>query len=260
MSASPILLSALELLEHAIEHLRKESNKDLKLAVLHADNSVELILKEVSRYNRIRIINKRGQSIGYYDCIDELQKKSVSIPELPDVDLLHTERNSIYHLGSQPDSKKAEWLVFGVALNFIKRICNSEIKYDITKFSPYFGQLALTNKEMVDERKKIVETYLSDAVWAHDNSMNNQCVISSYSGIEAYLGNAIPINIRSNPNMMQDLVDDGLITKETLDNFKRVREIRNKIVHGGLDSTSEESHLALNTFKEILYSVDSMLQ
>jgi uncharacterized protein YutE (UPF0331/DUF86 family) len=259
MPASPILTSGLELLEHGIKHLRQGSNQDLKFAVMHADNCVELVLKEIARYKGIRIIDKRGQSIGYYDCIDKLQSKGVSIPELPDIDLLHTERNSIYHLGSQPDKKRAEWLVFGVALIFAKRICHDVLGYDIAAFSNAFDHVTLMNEEIIAERKAIVEKYLSEAVWAYDNRMYKECVISSYSGIEAYLGNAIPIDVRSNPDMMRKLVEDDLITQETLDDFKRLRSIRNLVVHGASDSTKEEAEFALGTFKTILYDIDSML-
>lgn len=178
MSTSPILTSGLELLEHGIKHLRQSSNQDLKFAVMHADNCVELVLKEIARCKGIRIIDKRGQSIGYYDCVNSLLGKGVSIPELPDIDLLHTERNSIYHLGSQPDKKRAEWLVLGVALGFAKRICKDVLGYDITAYSSAFDRVALMNEEIVAERKAIVEKYLSGAVWAYDNRMYKECVIS----------------------------------------------------------------------------------
>ena len=259
MPTSPILSSGLELLEHAIEHLRQGSAQDLKFAVIHADNALELVLKEIARYKRIRIIDRRGQSIGYYDCINKLQSRGVSIPELPDIDLLHTERNSIYHIGSQPDKRRAEWLVFDVGLNFAKRICKDELGYDITTFSRTFDRLALLNAEILARRKAIVEKYLSEAVWAHDNCMYNECVISSYSGVEAYLGNAIPIDIRSGVHMLQKLVEDDLISQETLNDFMRLREIRNRVVHGVSNSTHEESELALNVFKTILYEIDSVL-
>jgi hypothetical protein len=260
MPTSPILVSSLELLEHGILHLRLGDGKDLRLAVLHADNSIELLLKEIARNCNIRIIDRRGQSIGYYDCINGLQNKGVLIPELPDIDLLHTERNSIYHLGGQPDSSRAEWLVFDVALNFAKRICKDELGYDITKFSKKFDRINMLNEETDSRRKAIVEKYLSEAVWAHDNGNYNECVIASYSGVEAYLGDAIPMDIRSNPRMMETLVDDGLITPETLQDFMKIRDMRNKVVHGVSNSSEKDSELALKVFKTILYDVDSMLE
>ena len=72
---SPILISSLEVMEHAIEHLNNGTDRDLKLSVLHADNAVELILKELARTKRIRVIDKKGHSISYYNCIDKLVKK-----------------------------------------------------------------------------------------------------------------------------------------------------------------------------------------
>jgi len=259
MSSSPLLFSGLEILEHGIKHLRQGTNRDLKFAVLHADNAVELILKEIARSKGIRIIDKKGQSIGYYDCIAKLQSKAIPLPELPDIDLLHTERNSIYHIGSQPDKAKADWLILAVTLPFIKRVCSVELDYDISNFSPAFDELSLTNSEILDYRKSIVQKYLSEAVWAHDNCNYNDSILSSFSGIEAYLGNAIPIDARSDPMAMQTIVDDGLISKKDMDNFLKIRALRNNIAHGMLIGTAKQSELALKTFKSILYSVDSML-
>jgi len=56
---SPLLLSSLQMLEHAIEHLKMGTEKDRGFAVLHADNAVELILKELARLKGIRIIGKK---------------------------------------------------------------------------------------------------------------------------------------------------------------------------------------------------------
>ena len=259
MPTSPILITGLELLDHAIKHLRQGSPQDMRFAVTHADNAIELVLKEIARCKGIRIIDKKGQSIGYYDCVKRLQKKGISIPELPDIDLLHTERNSIYHLGSQPDKKRAEWLVFDVALSFVKRICQDELGYDINIFSEKFDRLALLNTEILARRKAIVEKYLSEAVWAFDNHMYNDCVIAAYAGIEAYLGNAIPIDIRSDVHMMQKLVEDDLISQEMLNDFMKLRKIRNRVVHGVSDSKHDEAELALGVFKAILYGIDSVL-
>ena len=105
-----------------------------------------------------------------------------------------------------------------------------------------------------------MQKYLSEAVWAQDNNQYNVSIIASYSGIEAYLGNAIPIDVRSDPLMIQTIVDDDLISKEDMANFLKIREIKDKITHGVSEGTSEISELALKTFKSILYSVDSMLQ
>ena len=259
MPISPILPSGLELLDHAIEHLRKGTPRDLRLAVIHADNALELGLKEIVRFNGMRIIDRKGHSVGYYDCINRLQSGSISMPELPDIDVLHTVRNSIYHLGSQPDRRRAEWLVLGVALNFIKRVCADELGYDISQFSERSDRFALMNKEIEAERKAIVEKYLSESVWAHDNNMYNDCVISSYAGIEAYLGNAIPIDIRSRPDMLRTLVEDELLDQETVDEIMRLRQIRNRAVHGATNATMKESESALKLFKLILYVINSVL-
>jgi len=41
-----------ELLNHAEEHLNQGSNTDLKFSLIHADNSIEIMLKEHLRYDK----------------------------------------------------------------------------------------------------------------------------------------------------------------------------------------------------------------
>ena len=53
-------------------------------------------------------MNRDGHSISYYECINKLETKGIQIPKLPNIDLLHTERNLIYHLGNKPDTEKAK--------------------------------------------------------------------------------------------------------------------------------------------------------
>lgn len=41
-----------ELIEHSEEHLSLGSERDMKIALIHVDDSIEIMLKEHLRYNR----------------------------------------------------------------------------------------------------------------------------------------------------------------------------------------------------------------
>src|SRR4051812_35564331 len=90
---SPLLRSAFEVLNHGLWHyFRSDTAADLKFALLHVDQAVELLLKERVRAGGKSIHKAKNTketiSIwGAYDILtDELH---LTIPEKPDLELLH---------------------------------------------------------------------------------------------------------------------------------------------------------------------------
>lgn len=258
-SISPIFTSSLELLEHAIEHLKKSKPRDLKFAVLHADNAIELILKDLARSNGIRIMTKKGGSISYYDCIGMLETKGITVPKLPDIDILHTERNSIYHLGSQPHEKKTEWLVYEVALNLVSTLCSEYFNYDLKSFSTEFSLSSNTIESLELTRSEITNRYQKEALTAFNNNLFNFSIVASYTSIEVFLREGIPIDLRQGFKKLETLIDDNLISREELREIILIRNLRNKILHQGYSSTKEEATFALETSRRIIGGIDSVL-
>ena len=257
---SPILASSLEVLEHAIEHLKLGTNRDMKFAVQHADNATELILKELARFKGIRLIDKRGQSISYYDCIDELQRRGVDIPELTNIDLLHTERNSIYHLGSQPDKLKTDWLVYDVSLNFIKRICQKELGYDIGQFSTQFKLSPKVEQEIESTRSEMVNMYLFETVSSLDSNVYSATVVSAFSGIEALLRETLSLEMRSHVDFMKRLRSQKIFSKELTEAIEKLRQIRNSTIHGISRATKEQANFSLDVFKRAIDEIGLPLE
>lgn len=246
-------------MEHSIEHLKKGNERDMKFAVLHADNAVELILKELARIKGIRLVNKRGQSISYYECVEKLKARGIKIPELPDVDILHGERNLIYHLGNKPDKPKAEWLVYDVALNLIKRVCSDEFSYDINAFSKQFKLSQAVRDEIELTKSEITNKYLKDAEEAFDSEMFDACVLLSYIGLEVFLREGIPLDLSQGIEGMEALVADDLISRDDLNDVIELRKIRNNVVHGMMPATKKEAEFALETSRRIVTGIDADL-
>lgn len=259
-SVSPILTSSLEVMEHAIEHFNMGENRDLKLAVLHADNAVELMLKELTRFNRIRLINKKGQSISYYDCIDKLEGKGVKISELTDIDLLHTERNSIYHMGSQPDKRKTEWLIFDVALNFIKRIGNEELGYDITEFSNLFRIPSKIEQDIEATRNEMVNMYLFETMSSLKGKVYGATLVSAFSGIEALLRETRSLEIRSQRDFMKKLESEKIFSVKLTKDIEELRQMRNSVIHGMSKATKEQGTVALDVFRRAIDEIGLPLE
>jgi uncharacterized protein YutE (UPF0331/DUF86 family) len=258
IETSPIFTNSLEIMEHAIEHLKTKSPRDMRLAVLHADNALELLLKELARLNGIRLIDKKGHSISYYDCVDKLEEKGIKIPGLPDIDILHDERNAIYHLGSQPDEKKTDWLVYKVALNLFNRICLDEFKYDITTFSKEFNLSSNIEHEIELTDSEITNRYQKDALKTFNDGAFNASIVFSYMAIEVFLREKIPLDLRQGPRQLQRLIKDDLISEEEMHEIVSLRNSRNLIVHGGYSPTREEAKAALEISRKTIGIIDSI--
>jgi len=123
---SPLLNSAIEMFEHAVEHYLAGNDRDRKLMVLHCDQAVELILKDKVRDSGESVFLKNGQTITYHDAIRLLENKGVKIPEKPDLELLHDQRNVIQHKGAQVSQSDAEFYI-RKSLEFVKRFLSDEL-------------------------------------------------------------------------------------------------------------------------------------
>lgn len=134
---SPLLRSAFEVLEHGLYHyLRSTTPKDMKFALLHIDQAIELLLKERVRMGGHSIYKTPKETITLYGAYDILENKlKCSIPEKPDLELLHEERNSIQHKYSNPSPDDAAFHVER-AMRFVERFTKEELKLQLADFLP----------------------------------------------------------------------------------------------------------------------------
>jgi hypothetical protein len=134
---SPLLRSAFEVLEHALFHyLRSSTPKDMKFALLHIDQAIELLLKERVRLGGQSIYKNPKETITMYGAYDILENKLMcTIPEKPDLELLHEERNNIQHKYANPSPEDAAFHV-EKAMRFIARFGKDELKIDLADFLP----------------------------------------------------------------------------------------------------------------------------
>jgi DNA-directed RNA polymerase subunit F len=134
---SPLLRSAFEVLEHGLYHyLRSNTPKDMKFALLHVDQAIELILKERVRLGGHSIYKTPKETITIHGAYDILENKlKCLIPERPDLELLHEERNSIQHKYANPSAEDAAFHV-EKAVKFIARFAKDELRVSLADFLP----------------------------------------------------------------------------------------------------------------------------
>ena len=142
---SPLLRSAFEVLDHGLYHyFRSNTAKDMKFALMHVDQSIELMLKERIRAGGRSLSKDKNskETITIYGAYQILEELKISIPERPDLELLHEERNAIQHKYSNPNPDDTSFHI-QKAFSFIRRFVKEELKLDIKDHVPseYLDQL-----------------------------------------------------------------------------------------------------------------------
>lgn len=134
---SPLLRSAFETLKHGLWHfLRSDTTIDMKFAILHIDQSIELLLKECVRSGGKSIYKNPKETISIWQAYKILEEElSCQIPEKPTLELIHEERNNIQHKFSHPSADDTAFFV-EQAMIFINRFTNDELNVDISEHIP----------------------------------------------------------------------------------------------------------------------------
>ena len=134
---SPLLRSAFEVLEHGLWHfLRSDTSTDMKFALLHVDQAIELFLKERVRAGGKSIYKNPKETISIWGAYEILEKElNCKFPEKPDLELLHEERNNIQHKYSNPSPDDTAFHI-DRAMKFISRFTKDELKLNIEEHIP----------------------------------------------------------------------------------------------------------------------------
>lgn len=94
----PITRRTKSLLDHSIEHLKLGSESDLQIALLHADNSVEILLKYHLRFKK-NIPPVKLKDMSFYTLVDESKDLKIIEQSRSYFLIYHDMRNSVWHDG-----------------------------------------------------------------------------------------------------------------------------------------------------------------
>lgn len=143
---SPLLRSGLEVLDHGLWHFfRSDTSTDMKFALLHVDQAIELFLKEKVRASGKTIYKNPKETISMYGAYEALKELGIQIPEKPDLELLHEERNNIQHKYANLSAEDAAFHI-DKAIRFIKRFLKDELGVLLENHVPseYLEELGIT--------------------------------------------------------------------------------------------------------------------
>jgi hypothetical protein len=157
---SPLVRSAFEVLEHGLWHFfRSTTATDMKFAILHVDQAIELFLKERVRSGGKSIYKNPKETISIWGAYEILEKElKCTIPEKPDLELLHEERNSIQHKSANPSPEDTSFHI-DRAMRFISRFVHEELGLELSDHIPsdYIDQILAANETSAQEPHPVIQ-------------------------------------------------------------------------------------------------------
>jgi hypothetical protein len=116
----------------------------MKFAILHVDQCIELLLKEKVRASGRSIYKNPKETISVHGAHEILRELAVAVPEKPDLEMLHEERNNIQHKYATISAEDAAFHI-DKGMRFIKRFLNDELSVQIEDHVPreYLEDLGL---------------------------------------------------------------------------------------------------------------------
>jgi hypothetical protein len=106
----------------------------MKFTILHVDQAIELLLKERVRKGGRSIYRNPKETISIWEAYKILTEElNCQIPEKPDLELLHEERNTIQHRYANPNPEDTAFHI-EAALKFIRRFVKDELGLDLASY------------------------------------------------------------------------------------------------------------------------------
>jgi len=236
---SPLFVSSMELIAHAIELYRANKPRKFKFVILHLANSVELILKDLLIDKGESIYKpKQPLTIGIWEAFDKLSDHGVVLPERPKIELLIDDRNTIQHRFGSPEAGSVFYYLECV-ISFLKRILNDEYGInlaDVLKSHLSQDELAFVGlAQQIDENEHALDPLFQispeSAVLQAYNLVEDRLLrLTVKPGDEIGRRGLMELS-RQVPYLINNLAIRGYISQETAHEFRFFRDLRNRSAH-----------------------------
>ncbi|MFA5171771.1 MAG: hypothetical protein WC426_09400 [Sulfuriferula sp.] len=252
---SPLFISSMELLSHAVELLEQDDGRKNKFVVLHLSNAVELLLKDMVIDCSESIYEANSKTtINIWTALKIVEKYGASLSKRPHIEMLIDDRNAIQHKFGHPTKECVVYYLDIVIETFRECLKN---RYDV-EFNDvakeYFSESGLllvgvSQKSEFETVKAIAKYDLLSGV------------ATAYSLLEAkvhqlltYSLNSRPIMIWHDPRfyMLLKAIDRSLIDEQNPKAyFDEIRRLRNLAVHRQHHDVSTEGDAMSNGIEKI---------
>lgn len=255
--------------------------KKLRFSILHADNSVELILKEIVRHNKTSIYEKNRKTIDFYKAMDILMiKHKVAIPERSDLEYVHDMRNLIQHKGANVTPDETEFYLSTV-FYFLERIIKDELNLEISKlidkrFYHLFRKSRkkpslVTSKKILQKKikektakvAKKVSRKKTKSVAFKTPKENYYDVIRYTNQLDNLARQAVLIKKAVPEKEFAKIVDIvkllsnlKIVDPSIIDSYKAVKDFRNRLIHTDYFPSQKE----LENFQKLYSQISTKLE
>lgn len=238
MTNSPLLESAIESLEHGIEHYFLKYGKSNKFPLIHIDQAVELLLKaKIQSIKGATIYNKKGKSIDYYTCFDKL--KDINIPQRSILEEIHDKRNFSQHLGSSFDDYSIGYYVKFVYRFFRDFMIN---EFDETLDDYLSSDIKTYVNNIVIKPSKIRESQLEYMDNLIDEGKYAQSVISSWNALEFLIHAYSDKDVgRSIDDIIESIKSNEKLEGIDVEELKDIYKLKNSILFDDADIDLEKA-------------------
>jgi len=234
-----------EILQHGINLLREDNDRNRRLAILSIDNAVELMIKTYlglpKRVTGLLITRAEYAEIGesfpkLLECLEKHCPDKLEGVELSEVEWYHRLRNQLYHQGNglTVEREKVEFYAELAQLLF-QRLFGFELEIRKSESTTLIGEFIKTWAE--------IEALLSRLV-AHD--VPNSLVVSMQSGTGK--------SVHSVPNSVRLLSTVGVLSPTSASEVLLLNEFRNGLVHGKVESIDAATVKKAIALREVLGS------
>lgn len=232
---SPLFISSMELLGHAVELLELNDDKKYKFIVLHLSNAVELLLKDmVIDIGQSIYDSNNKNTIVVWKAFSILESHGIQINQRPNIEILIDDRNVIQHKFGYPSRETVLYYIDFVIDLF--RSCMHErypIEFDEIA-EEYFSENGL---KLIGLGEKDIFSKV-DAIAKYDKLSG---ISTAYSLLEEKFLDLLGHNEATKPIMIWHdnrlysilkLVDPALLEhKRPREYFDSIRQLRNISVH-----------------------------
>ena len=244
MAIQPWASGPKEILEHGIALLRKDSDKNRRLALLSVDNAVELTIKTYlglpKRINGIVVPRKDYAEFSesfpkLLDALEQYASTRIAGIDLGEIEWFHRLRNQLYHQGNglTVDRDKVEVYSELAKLLF-------ESLFDI-----------VLSFEAEDQHQLLGEFLAS---W-----VTFERVIAEVS--LQHIGKLSTLGGRPRPPMMaiNELIRQGVFKPKEADEIEDLRRLRNEVVHGVADHKTAVNKPVIKRLQDITEKLQASL-
>lgn len=248
---SPLFISSIDLIAHATELFRTDDEKKFKFIILHLANSVELILKDKLISSGITIYTTNSnKTIGIWDCMKELGKLNIAIPERAFLELLIDDRNSIQHRFGFPNREAVYYYLSGI-ISFFKRFLKDEFAIELKEELAVYLDIAqleflgLEGSEILqlDKLKKFsIDLAIIQAFDYLQNTFSNLTKKGYNTSTSKYITPRSEFFVQ----FLEILIENKFANNISKAEILNLREIRNQVSHAHFDSKQKESTHKLN--------------